>query len=126
MARPLLQRWQGKGNGVCEKSPPKLKTFSSFSLSSSRPSSSRPSVGEKSDSKDYFDGPSGKMSKSSFPSSLPLRKLFANLMERLYESHLTSLPGFMAKVADFVFCFFNQAWESWSESLTTRYWPLVI
>ncbi|KAL2501322.1 hypothetical protein Fot_35170 [Forsythia ovata] len=61
------------------------------------PSSSRPSVGENSDSKDYSDGPSGKRSKSSFPSSLPLRKLFANLMERLYESHLTSLPGFMAK-----------------------------
>ncbi|KAL2514747.1 Uncharacterized protein Fot_28718 [Forsythia ovata] len=111
---------------MCEESHKKSKTSSSLSPSSSRPSSSRPSVGKKRRLEDYSDSPSQKRSRSSSLPSPSLSELFANRNERLHDSQLTSLPGFMAQAVDSVFYFINQTLESWSESLTTCHKAVVI
>ncbi|KAL2488741.1 Uncharacterized protein Fot_42033 [Forsythia ovata] len=108
-AKATILEMVEKENGVCEE--PHLK-----------PSGYRPSVGEKRSSD---DDPSEKRSRSFSSSSHPLSKLFTSRRERLHDSQLTPLPSFMAREDDSVFCFFNQAWESWLKSLTTRHWAVA-
>ncbi|KAL2509002.1 hypothetical protein Fot_32649 [Forsythia ovata] len=46
--------------------------------------------------------------------------------KRLQDFWLTPLPGFVARTAEFVFHFFNQAWESWSKTITTRHRGVLV
>ncbi|KAL2508921.1 hypothetical protein Fot_32568 [Forsythia ovata] len=119
-SRTTVAKVVEKRKRICEEPSPMSKS-SSFPLSSSKPSSSRCSSSNKRGSEDGFNDISQKWSSSSSPQSPPLSDLFTSQRKRLQDFWLTPLPGFVARTAEFIFHFFNQAWESWSETITTRH-----
>ncbi|KAL2471309.1 Uncharacterized protein Adt_39445 [Abeliophyllum distichum] len=108
-----------KGKGKSEDPLPRSKSLP-FSPPSYQPSSSKSSLGNKRSTGDNSDEPYGNKTKFSSSMSPPLSELFASRRKRLRDSWLTPLPGFVERASNFVFQFFNHAWENWSKNMTIR------
>ncbi|KAL2545116.1 Uncharacterized protein Fot_14349 [Forsythia ovata] len=122
-AKPLLPKLWGREKEFVKSLILSLRSSSFHIL---LPSLAAPSHHlETRDFKGCSDDPSRKKSKPSSSSSPTLREI-ASQKERLQDAQLILLYSFVVKAVDSVFCFFNQAWKSLSESLTTRHRKVML